>query len=416
MAPFESSEVWLLRRNRLLLAAALSPLFLGPAALVWGAQDIGDVKRAVALTVGIIAPLVGIVTSLYVIRASPLRVALRGPLTAGEDGLHFSGRRLARLRDLRAGFVVPSWGKPPRVRLERRFPRGPIELRTRDDAEGHALLEALGLGASQVVADFTFASRARASNLVTALGWTMLVLVLVGIPILASAVADPTEWAGLGVLIGVLLLIVWLVVMSLPTRVAVGSDGVLVSWFWRRRFLRYAEVRAVRPYGSGSEQGVGIWSGNGEVVKLPIKAQLTQELNDQQTELVTQRIQQAISGHAQRRSGALPRLPEPGDRPAVEWIRALRAAGSGANADHRTAPLAPEELFRVVEDPGAEPLARASAAVAVGGGLGAEGRSRLRVAAQATASPEVRRLLALAAEDDVEEEVLARALQRLRAR
>jgi hypothetical protein len=416
MAPFESSEVWLLRRNRLLLVAALLPLVLGPAALVWGAQDIGDVKRAVALTVGIIAPLVGLVTSLYVIRANPLRVALPGPLSAGEDGLHFRGRRLCSLRDLRAGFVVPTWGKPPRVRLERRWPRGPIELRTRDDAEGHALLQALGLDASQVVADFTFASRARADVRVTAVGWTLLVLFFVGIPILASAVAEPAMWIGLSAFVGLGLLIVWLVVMALPTRVAVGSDGVLVSWFWRRRFLRYAEVRAVRPYGSGSEQGVGIWTGEGRVVKLPIKAQLTQELNDQQTELVTQRIQQAISGHAQRRSGAAPRLPERGERPAVEWIRALKAAGSGANADHRTAPIAPEELFRVVEDPGAEPLARVSAAVAVGGGLGAEGRARLRIAAQATASPEVRRLLTLAAEEDVEEEQLARALHRLRAR
>ncbi len=416
MAPFESSEVWLLRRNRLVLAAGLCPLVLGPAALMWGAHDIADVRQAVALVVGLIASLSGVVTSLYVIRANPLRVAMPGALSASEEGLHFAGRRLARLRDLRAGFVVPTWGKPPRVRLERRWPRGPIELRTRDDAEAHALLQALGLDASQVVADFTFASRARADARVTAVGWTLLVLWLVGAPILGSALADPAIWLVLAVLAGVGLLIVWLVVMALPTRVAVGSDGVLVSWFWRRRFLRYADVRTVRPYGSGSEQGVGVWTGDGRVVKLPIKAQLTQALNDQQTDLITQRIQQAIAGHAQRRSGTAPRLPEPGGRSPIAWIRALRAVGSGANADHRTAPIAAEELFRVVEDPGAEPLARASAAVAVGGGLGAEGRSRLRIAAQATALPEVRRLLTLAAEEDVEEEQLARALQRLRAR
>ncbi|MEO7330327.1 MAG: hypothetical protein ABI193_17255, partial [Minicystis sp.] len=334
MLSFESSEVWLLRRNRLVLGAGLSPLVLGPAALVWGAHDIGDVIKAVALVVGLIASLSGLVTSLYVVRANPLKVAVRGALSAGENGLHFAGKRLAMRRELRAGFVVPSWGKPPRVRLERRWPQGPIELRTRDDAEGHALLRALGLDASQVVADFTFASRARADTRVTAVGWTLLVLLLVGVPILASALADPAVWIGLAALAGLGLLIVWLVVMALPTRVVVGSDGVLVSWLWRRRFLRYAEVRSVRPYGSGNEQGVGIWASDGRVVKLPIKAQLTQELNDQQTELVTQRIQQAIAGQAPRKSGEALRLPERGERPAVEWIRALKAAGSGANADH----------------------------------------------------------------------------------
>jgi hypothetical protein len=203
--------------------------------------------------------------------------------------------------------------------------------------------------------------------------------------------------------------------MSLPTRVVVGADGVLVSWFWRRRFLRYAEVKAVRPYGSGSEQGVALWPVEGSPLKLPIKVQLTQELNDQQTNLVTQRIQQAIAGHAQQRHEGAVQLPEQGNRPPREWIRQLRAAGSGANADHRTAPVAPEELFRIVEDPGAEPLARASAAVAASGGLDDAGRARLRIAAHATAAPEVRSLLELAAEG-AEEDDLARALDRLRAR
>jgi hypothetical protein len=416
MPSFESSEVLLLRRNRLVTALAFAPLVLGPAALFWGARDIGDVTRAVALTVGIIAPLVGLITSLYVIRVSPLRVAVRGQLEAGDDGLIFSGKKLAHLRDLRAGFLVPSWGKPPRVRLERRFPRGAIELRPRNDAEGHALLRALGLDASQVVARFTFASRARADARVIAVGWTLLVLFLVGLPILASALADPGAFLVLVGLIGFGLLIVWLVVMALPTRLVVGSDGVLVSWFWRKRFLPYSLVRAVRPYGSGSEQGVGVWSADGRVIKLPIKPQLTQELNEQQTELVTQRIQQAIAGHASRRHEGPIRLPERGNRSALEWIRVLRASGSGAAADHRTAPVAADELWRVIEDPGAEPIARASAAVAVGGGLDRDGRTRLRVAAQATAAPEVRRLLALAAEEDAEEEQLARALLRLRAR
>ncbi|MFO0756617.1 MAG: hypothetical protein U0359_09010 [Byssovorax sp.] len=416
MPAFSSPEVTLLRRNWLVLALAVSPLLLGPAALVWGAQNIGDVTRAVALTVGFIAPLVGLITTLYALRASPLKVQRRGPLTAGEGGLTFRGERLATLADLQAGFLIPTWGKPPQVRLLRRWPRAPIELWMRDDAEGRALLEALGLDASQRVASFTLASRARADNRVTAVGWTLLVLILVGSPMLASALAEPGPALALIGLFGLGMLFLWISLMSMPTRVTVGSDGVLVSWLFRKRFLPYASIRGVRPYGSGREQGVGIWSDDAKVVKLPIKIQLTQELNDQQTELLSQRIQQAIQRYAERRHEGRARLPERGDRRAVEWVRMLRAAGSGAAADHRTAPIEADVLWRVVEDPGASPIDRASAAVAASGLADEAGRARLRIAARATASPDVQRALALAAEEEAGDEELARALDRLRAR
>jgi hypothetical protein len=414
MSAFATRDVALLRRNRLWLSLAILPLSLGPAAIAWGAtKGLDDVQAALGLTLGMLGTLGGAIATFYVLRANPMQVPVTGELGVGPEALTFRGRPLALRKTLRAGFMIPSWGKPTLVRLERRWPRRPIDLRTRDDAEAVGLLRDLGLDASQTVAAFTLASRARAEPVVAAAGWALLLLLMFGLPMGVAAFApDPGMWiASIGGL-GVLLLIAWVVVLQLPTRVVVGADGILVSWLWRKRFLAHGDVRAVRPFGSGNAQGVALWSATGAPIKLPVKAQFTHALTDQQTDLVTQRIQQAISAyHGSRRERDV-RLPERGGRPLREWIKTLRAAGSGASADHRTAPLASDELWRIVEDPSADRAARAGAAIAVGGGLDERGRARMRIAAEATAAPDVRGLLTLAAEG-ADEERLERALRRI---
>jgi hypothetical protein len=413
MSDFVASDVALLRRNRLLLALALAPLVIGPLVLLGGVLTHDSEGRAVGITVGLICSLIGAVASLLVIQASPLKVAVPGALTAGEEGVRFAGRLIAPRRSLRAGFLIPTWGKPPLVCLERRFPHRPIELQMRDEPSGRSLLRALGFDASQVVASFTFASRARTDPRVGAVGWTTMVLLFIGLAMVAATSADTSSlWLFLYSGLGLAILIGWVVMMAMPTKVVVGADGVLVSWFWRRRFMSYSAVRAVRPFGSGNRQGVALWPASGAPIKLPIKARLTHRLNDQAVDLVTQRIQQAIASFHQRRREGEVMLPERGARSTSEWIRLLRSVGSGAHADHRTAPVGQEELFRIVEDPGAEPVARARAAVAVGCGLDDAGRARLRIAAEATAAPEMRALLELSAEEADEADV-ARALARI---
>jgi hypothetical protein len=418
MAVFAASSAALLRRNRLLLAVALAPLIVGLLSFVWGVTSLAttDVTRAVALTIGLISTLVGFVASLFVLRADPLRVKVLGPLSTDDTGVRFAGRMIAPRSSLRAGFLIPTWGKPPLVRIERRWPRRPLQIELPDEPTGRALLRALGFDASQVVASFTFASRARADARIAALGWTMLVLMFIAFPMIAGATADsPGPWLALFALLGVAILVGWSAVMLMPTRAVVGADGVLISWFWRRRFLRYGEVRAVRPFGSGNNQGVALWTAESAPIKLPIKPQLTQQLNDQSTDLVTQRIQQALASYHQNRREREVTLPERGQRTVAEWIQSLRATGSGANADHRTAPVSREELFRIVEDPGAEPASRAAAAIAIGGGLDDQGRARLRIAAESTAAPDVRALLELSAEE-ADEDRIASALARIPTR
>jgi hypothetical protein len=80
--------------------------------------------------------------------------------------------------------------------------------------------------------------------------------------------------------------------------------------------------------------------------------------------------------------------------------------GAGAAADHRNAPVPPDKLLSIAEDPRAEPLARAGAAVALSGALDDDGRARLRAAAEATVMPRVRVALEAAAREAREEELI----------
>ena len=101
-----------------------------------------------------------------------------------------------------------------------------------------------------------------------------------------------------------------------------------------------------------------------------------------------------------------------GARSADEWLSSLRGLGKGAT-DYRTGVLPVEELRRVVGDPAAASDVRVGAAVALRVAEGASGVERIRVAADATAAPELRGVLEdIAAETD--EDNLRRHLARVR--
>src|SRR5262249_24587133 len=89
------------------------------------------------------------------------RVPVRGHLVAGASGVFWNGRRMARGRDLKAGFVVPADGQIT-VRLTRRFPWKALAFVVPDEATGRAMLTALGLDAAQVTATLELASLLRA--------------------------------------------------------------------------------------------------------------------------------------------------------------------------------------------------------------------------------------------------------------
>src|SRR5262249_10988855 len=85
---------------------------------------------------------------------------------------------------------------------------------------------------------------------------------------------------------------------------------------------------------------------------------------------------------------------------------------SGANLDHRTAPLSPDKLWRIVTDPSAQPTARVGAAVVLRAGEGESAAEGLSQAAASSANPKLRIAVERVARGAAQEE-LAVALAEL---
>jgi len=397
----------LLRRNLALLAGCVLPVLLGPIVFRWALTKADP--DAGSLILGAVLSLCGFVGLVYVLRANPLQGGKRGELLVDEDGVSFEGSVLATRDQLTAGFVLPAGEGRTRVRLERRWPVAPIELLVDGEKEGRSVLEALELDATQRVASFVCASEASTLPLGPLVMWMSLAVALFG-PMLVFPLTGPGPAPLLVAVFGIATFLLWIVLCSIPKRVVVGTDGVVTSWLFRKRFLRYEDVRGVRPL-ANRLRGVSLIARTGRPMRLAARG-FTVELEERRAAIVVQRLQQAMKDH-RRRQGAAGALPVRGERPLDQWIRALRAAGSGGDADHRSAPILSDDLWQLVEDPAAEPEARAGAAIALGASLDPSGQRRLRIAAEATAAPEVRTLLQLAA-DGADEDELEPALRRLR--
>lgn len=409
---FRSDDAALMRRNRWWLALGASPFAVGLgcviAALVTGVWPIA---------IGVFhTSIFGTLALLWAYRANKSPVKLGGGITIGDAGVYHAGKRLAGRDELEAGFITP---RPTgvTVRLQRRGRRPSLTIAVKDVDEGRALLRALGLDATQTAAEI------RAASQIFAWSLSKQLLVLTG-PILVPIFAVQ----GLAVVLGaskVLAVIVPLLLLSAftwifgmifaPTRVRVGVDGVATRWLGKDRFVPFSKVRSVEAYeervGGKTYLGVALDLDGGERVKLPAGQKGFTSVEAAELE---ERVREALALH---RDGAGPvdeRLLARGSRGVPEWIAALRALGAGANASHRTPPVPPEKLLRIAEDAAADPLVRASAAVAVAAAA-PDAKKRVRIAARTTASPKLRVALERVSADDATDEAVAEALADLDA-
>jgi len=108
-----------------------------------------------------------------------------------------------------------------------------------------------------------------------------------------------------------------------------------------------------------------------------------------------------------------------GERRADEWLASVRDRARGATEGYRVAALPEERLWSVVEDPAADPNARVAAALAlrtqaVRGPRVADVMQRIRVAAGATALPEVRDAFSELADEPDDDRALAKAARVVR--
>ncbi|HTN88222.1 MAG TPA: hypothetical protein VL242_31295, partial [Sorangium sp.] len=116
------------------------------------------------------------------------------------------------------------------------------------------------------------------------------------------------------------------------------------------------------------------------------------------------------SGRGAPEAGRAGALLERRGLPATAWRAALRRLVSESGADYRTAKLTREQALAVLEDGAAPAELRIGAALALSAWRDGQTVERLRIAAEGCASRDVRLALEQAAEGDMDDWMLERAL------
>ncbi len=295
-------------------------------------------------------------------------------------------RRIAR-GEIASAALRPA-GRAAYVRLRAASGKEQLEVRVHDIEEGEALLAALALDSGRHAFVHHVTSplgaalgtiRNRALAFFTVLG--------VGIPSLYAGLS-PFYAIALGAL--VTLLATW------PAQVIIASDGVMLTWFRRRRFIAFSDVVDIQTASGRSELVLK----NGERTPIVGDAAVEEQLH---------------AAWARFREGAgdpaLAALVERRERDVGTWVDDLRRMR--AESVYRAKALDDEALLRVAEDPAIAPDARAGAVVLLRPTLDDAGRERIRVAASTTAEPRLRVALDALAEAE-DEAVITEQLEALR--
>jgi hypothetical protein len=374
--PFEADLV-VVRRNPWMLALAFLPALI-PLALALG---IGT-AALVLLPHGLIFTFIALA---LVLQRNPLPRLVTERVSAQDGALRVGADTLHKKKDLVEGLVVPRHNARPRVVFKRRGLVPKLEIEASDTDQGRKLLRAVGFDASQTVASFRLAPLLMTYP-------TLIAGVMGGLGVLLGLTASMTRAGPLAVpFIIVPLFAVFLVTALVKRHIHVGSDGVLVGWFGKKRFIAHSRIADARPYeervAGKTYTGVDLYLVGGEKLHLVV-GQKGWMATDAQA--VAERIREAREEAAHGDADVQAALLARGPREIREWVSSLRGIGAGANASLRTAPVPPERLWRVVEDASAEPAARAGAAVALGAELDDERSARLRGVAQMIAAPKLR--------------------------
>jgi len=186
-------------------------------------------------------------------------------------------------------------------------------------------------------------------------------------------------------------------------RVTVGADGVLMAWplIGRRRFIPYSKVVSMTP----SPGAILFRLADGDRYEI-MTTTSSRSVVLEQHEALVERIEDAVSAyHAANAEPPLEALRR-GGRSALGWIKDLRALSETSGAGYRAATLPSEALWDLALDAAAVEELRIGAGLALRHGLDEEGRTKLRAAAAASASPPVRVALEASAEENIDDEQL----------
>ncbi|XYH95350.1 hypothetical protein ACMHYB_47335 [Sorangium sp. So ce1128] len=349
-----------------------------------------------ALTLTMPGALVALGLALVSVFLSTTPVTRRGParVAAGADGLRLvigAAERWIPRDEVRSGLVLPE----PRMRVELRLRRGQVlDVQVASEEEGARLLAALGIGPAE-------------RRVAISLGGVHgeLVAGCVGLPVLMifwvlvlGALFGRLSAGLAGAWLALTLLSTWLLRRAArPTQVVVGSDGVRVERPFSSAWLPYAELTEIRKHGDAL---LLVSQRSGTLV-----LQTGEALSDAVATRIRKAHQRVAGGAAPRGAEALERR----GRDVAAWredLRRLLAAG-----DYRATGLTPEDVIHTLDDADAPRDRRIGAALFLRVAGYPEAQDRIRVAAGATADDALRAALEQAAEEELDDAALARALR-----
>lgn len=403
---FRSEGAGVLRPKRAFLSVGGICLALIPAIIALAVVT-GIYPLAITLVHAI---LFGSMALSYGFRSTKGAKMDEGTLRVDERAISVGGHEVALRSELKGAFIVPT-AEGTLVHLERKGRLTPsVFVRVRDEDEARALLRELGFDAAHTAAQMRIASGLLAMPL-----WKQMAFVLTPIfffvPMMAGAAAAHNAYAMMG---AVLTLLTYVFSMAFaPTTVRIGTDGIVTRWLGRMRFIAHSEIARADTYDdyiAGKRQlGVLLTLKSHAKIRLPTGQM---DIGRVEAQRLAHRIEEAREANARGATTGTTDMLARGERALADWVRYLRAMGAGAVGPR--VPAVPQDvLLRVVEDSKAAPLERASAAVAAVASGDDDAKKRVRIAADATASPKLRVALERISSDTAEEAALEEALTEL---
>lgn len=336
---------------------------------------------------------------------------LKEVVSVDERGIWVNRSLILPANRIRSGFVVPRSSERTVVQLRSNWYSPAVEILVENEDAGREVLRRLNLDASQKFVSFILPSPIYAYE---GLRWLLRIIGL----ILFTATINFILFMSLLWIESIKLFIAWaieyfLLIQLTRVQLSIGTDGVRLRYLIKERLLRYRDIKSItmfklKAWWIPDWAGVQIELESGESIRLPVATK--GKSGAARVGLVVNRLQEAFADNQTRKPACSEIRLVRGERSLQAWVRELRRTGAGAAANHRIAPLPNERLLEVVEDPQADPVNRANAAIALGANTETdEFRQRLRVAAQATAAPRLRVALERAANVD-DEAALVEAL------
>lgn len=312
-------------------------------------------------------------------------------VTIDDNALVVDGKRISR-RSLRGGWIEPRADGSATLTFER---RGRNIVLGSDLASASALLEAAGFGSGS-----TWTTSRHCPSQLATLVAVIAPLVILGFSAfvrMRSGGVHPDGWMMALMLAEMLVIALPVLFLVSRRRVTVGTDGIVLKRTFSRRFIRHDDVRGLVRKGTSLQINV-----RGEDIALLTPAALPLPAYRRQADALQQHLalayqrREAQMGRGQAGDAAwLAR----GTRSASEWVAALRAITSGPPSYRAGAPSR-EVLTNVLEDANADPSVRVGAAVALRVAGDDAAMRQIRVAAAATAEPNLRAAFEEVLEDD----------------